>query len=54
MKSIDLYLKVEADLDESEEPQRFALELCRTIEKVYAVRRAELSNLVEHLADSSS
>lgn len=51
MRSIDLYLKVEADLDETEDPRQFARELCRVLEKVYAVRRAELSSLVDHSRD---
>jgi hypothetical protein len=53
MRSIDLYLKVEADLEDSEEPRRFARELCRTIERMYAIRRAELSNLVDHGGQAS-
>ena len=48
MQNIDLYLKVEADLDETEDPKRFAKELCRQIEKIYGVRRAELSNIIDH------
>jgi len=45
MKAIDVYLKVEADLEESENPRKFAEELCRILNKVYGVRRAEVSNL---------
>ncbi|MBI4894011.1 MAG: hypothetical protein HY821_25565 [Acidobacteria bacterium] len=45
MKAIDVYLKVEADLDNSEDPKRFAEELCKLLKKVYGVRRAEVSNL---------
>jgi hypothetical protein len=51
MQNIDLYLKVEADLEETEDPKQFARELCRTIERVYGVRRAELSSLVDHSRD---
>jgi hypothetical protein len=50
MKAIDVYLKVELDLDESEQPQKFAEELCRALKKVYGVRKAEISNLLEHTA----
>ncbi len=47
MKSIDLYLKVELDLDESENAKRFAEELCRILGRVYGVRRAEVSNMID-------
>lgn len=46
MRNIDLYLKVELDLPEVEKPERFAEELCRMLRKVYGVRRAEVTNLV--------
>ena len=42
----DLYIKVEVELDEEEELERVAAEICRQIEKLYAVRSAELSNSV--------
>ena len=51
MKNIDVYLKIEADLDDSEHPQRFAEELCRMLKKVYGVRKAEVQNLLEHTAE---
>jgi hypothetical protein len=47
MVRTDLYLKVELDLDEKETPERVAAEICRLIAKVYGVRRAEVSNMVE-------
>jgi hypothetical protein len=40
-------LKVELVLDEKENPERVAAEICRLIAKVYGVRRAEVSNMVE-------
>lgn len=43
----DLYLKVELVLDEKEDPERVAAEICRLIGRVYGVRRAEVSNMVE-------
>jgi hypothetical protein len=46
MRNIDLYLKLELDLPESEKPERFADELCRMLKKVYGVRKAEVSNLI--------
>lgn len=48
MQSIDLYLKVEADLDDSEDAKKFAREIVRMIEKIYGVRRVEISNVVTH------
>ncbi len=47
MVRIDLYLKVELNLDEKETPERLASEICRLVGKVYGVRRAEVSNMVE-------
>jgi hypothetical protein len=52
MSRTDLYLKVELDLDEAEQPERLASEICRLIRKVYGVRSAEISNLVHHPEDS--
>jgi hypothetical protein len=47
MPRTDLYLKVEIDLDEREQPERLAAEICRQIRKVYGVRSAEISNIIE-------
>ena len=44
---MDLYLKVELDLDEKEKPERVASEICRSIRKHYGVRTAEVSSIVE-------
>jgi hypothetical protein len=46
-RRVDLYLKVELDLDESEKPEKLAAEICRSIRKVYGVRFAEVSSLIE-------
>ena len=46
MARTDLYLKVELDLDEQEEPDRVAAEICRQVRKVYGVRAVEVSNMV--------
>lgn len=46
MKRVDLYIKVQVELDEDEKPERLAAEICRQLEKMYAVRAAELSNTV--------
>ena len=47
MPRTDVYLKVELDVDERESPERLAAEICRMIRKVYGVRQAEVSNIVE-------
>ena len=47
MPRTDVYLKVELDLDERETPDRLAAEICRLIRKVYGVRQAEVSSIVE-------
>lgn len=46
MKRVDLYIKVEVELDEDEKPERAAAEILRQIQKNYIVRSAELSNTV--------
>jgi hypothetical protein len=47
MPRTQIYLKVEIDLDEREQPERLASEICRQIRKVYGVRSAEVSNIIE-------
>ena len=47
MPRSDLYLKVELELDERESPERLAAEICRVIRKVYGVRQAQVSNIIE-------
>lgn len=44
MQRIDLYIKVEVELDDDEKLERVAGEICRQLEKLYVVRSAELSN----------
>jgi len=34
-------------MDETEQPERLASEICRLIRKLYGVRSAEVSNMVE-------
>jgi hypothetical protein len=46
MKRVDLYIKVEVELDDEEMPEKVAREICRQVEKIYVVRKAELSNAV--------
>ena len=51
MARMDLYLKVELELPEGEEPLKLAAEICRQIQKVYGVRAAEVSNMVARQPD---
>jgi hypothetical protein len=46
MPRTDLYLKVVADHEDEDAPEKLAAEICRQIAKVYGVRSAELSNFV--------
>jgi hypothetical protein len=46
MKRVDLHIKVEVELDEDDTPERVAREIIRQVEKIYVVRRAELSAAV--------
>lgn len=46
MKRVDLYIKVQVELDDDEKAERVAREICRQIEKIYVVRSAELSSAV--------
>ncbi|MDX2180306.1 MAG: hypothetical protein SFV18_12000 [Bryobacteraceae bacterium] len=48
MARLQIYLKVVIDTDENEDrPERLGAELCRQAEKVYGVRSAEVTNVVE-------
>ena len=46
MQRVDLYVKVEVELEEDETPERVANEICRMLQKMYFVRSAELSSAV--------
>ncbi len=46
MRRIDVYLKVELDLDPKESPERVAAEICRMVNRVYGVRKAEVSSIM--------
>lgn len=46
MKRMDLYIKVEVELDDEERPDKVANEICRVVQKLYVVRKAELSSAV--------
>jgi hypothetical protein len=47
MRRTDLYVKVELDYDDEEKVERLASEICRVIRKVYGVRKAEVSSMIE-------
>ena len=46
MQRVDLYIKVEVELEDDENAERIANELCRLLQKTYYVRSAELSSSV--------
>jgi hypothetical protein len=46
MKRVDLYIKVELEIDEDEKTEKVAGEIVRQLERLYVVRRAEVSNAV--------
>ena len=47
MRRTDLYVKVELSYDDEEKVERLATEICRLIRKVYGVRNAEVSSMIE-------
>ena len=47
MRRTDLYVKVELVYDDEEKVERLATEICRLIRKVYGVRNAEVSSMIE-------
>jgi hypothetical protein len=40
----NLFIKVEIEHDEEENPRKLGAEICRQIQKVYGVRSAEVSS----------
>jgi len=46
MARIDLYVKVELVLPDTERPEKLAAEICRQLQKIYGVRAAEVQNMV--------
>ena len=48
VQRVDIFVKVEVELDEDEKPERVAKEICRQVEKIYVVRRVELSSIISH------
>jgi hypothetical protein len=46
MPRTDIYLKVVIDHSSEEQPEKLGSEICRQIEKVYGVRKAEMSSFV--------
>lgn len=51
MPEIHIYLKVRADLEEGEHAQRLAREICRSVERVYGVREAEVTSVISPLEE---
>lgn len=49
MQRIQLYLKVVAEADDTEKPERLGKEICRQISKIYGVRLAEVQNVTSEL-----
>lgn len=47
MRRADLYLKLELEVEEKDEPKKLADELCRLLMRSYGVRAAEVSNIIE-------
>ena len=47
----DVYLKIVVEHDPPDTPQKIAAEICRQVEKVYSVRRAEISSIVSQQAE---
>jgi hypothetical protein len=47
MHRTDLYIKVELVLDEKEQPERVAAEICRAVKRIYGVRNCEVSSVIE-------
>jgi len=48
MNRADLFLKIEIELEEDEQPERIGEEICRQIRKMYGVREAELSSVTSN------
>ncbi len=48
----DVYLKVVVEHSPPDTPQKIAAEICRQVQKVYGVRKAELSNIVTQEPDT--
>jgi len=47
----DVYLKVVVDHEPPDTPQKIAAEICRQVEKIYGVRRAEISSVVNQQSE---
>jgi len=48
MKRIDVYVKIEVDLQEGESAEKLSREMVRMIQKFYGVRKAEVQNMIAH------
>jgi hypothetical protein len=43
MRRTNLFLKIEVEHNDDEDPRKLGREICRQIQKMYGVRHAELS-----------
>jgi hypothetical protein len=48
MRRTDLFIKVQLDHKDDEDPAKLGEEICRRVLKIYGVRSAEVSSLVTH------
>lgn len=47
MRRTDVHVKVELELEEGESAERVGVEICRVLRKIYGVRHADISSIVE-------
>jgi hypothetical protein len=47
MRRLDIYVKLEMELDETEDQKRIAAEMERSMRRFYGVRTVEITNVVE-------
>ena len=47
MRRTDVYLKVELLIEDDDNIHKIAQEICRQVERVYEVRKAEVQNISE-------
>lgn len=47
MQRTHLHIKIELEIGDDEDPRKLADEICRQVMKVYGVRSAEVSTMIE-------
>jgi hypothetical protein len=45
MQRTNLYIKIELEHQDQEQPERLGEEICRQVRKIYGVRSAEVSSI---------